>query len=119
MWPSSMLDKYYPFACFSTRNKALYAYQNLQIWQRCACHNKSRLYNNTKMETVLYVAGIYCLSRLSFKVLSNLHAIFKAFCLPLFWPRNFVQEYGKWAIGKFVIQRNSGFKPRNQCIKTF
>ena len=47
-------------------------------------------------EVFLLIGFFYTIKRV-FKTLWNLHEAFKTFILPLFWPRNFPEEYGSWA----------------------
>ena len=47
-------------------------------------------------EVFLLIGFFYTIKRVS-KTLWNLHEALKTFILPLFWPRNFPEEYGCWA----------------------
>ena len=47
-------------------------------------------------EVFLLIGFFYTIKRV-FQTLWNLHEAFKTFILPLFWPRNFLEEYGSWA----------------------
>ena len=47
-------------------------------------------------EVFLLIGFFYTIKRV-LKTLWNLHDAFKTFVLPLFWPRNFPEEYGSWA----------------------
>ena len=48
-------------------------------------------------EVFLLIGFFYTIKRV-FQTLWNLHEAFKTFILPLFWPRNFPEEYGSWAV---------------------
>jgi len=48
-------------------------------------------------EVFLLIGFFYTIKRV-FKTLWNLHEAFKTFILPLFWPINFPEEYGSWAV---------------------
>ena len=47
---------------------------------------------------VLLIIGLFYTIKWVFKTLCNFHEAFKAFLLPKFWPRNFPEEYGSWAV---------------------
>ena len=55
---------------------------------------------NRPWKKAIVLAGLYYSSKTAYSTLSALWNGFKTFGLPLFWPRNFVKEYGEWA-GEF------------------
>ena len=46
----------------------------------------------------LFLAGLYITSKWSYKVISSMFQSFHIYVLPRFYPRDFVEEYGEWAI---------------------
>ena len=54
--------------------------------------------NNSPMKQILSLIGAYFSLRIATRVLWHSFQGFKSFILPSLWPRNFVQEYGSWAV---------------------
>ena len=46
----------------------------------------------------LLLAGLYLTTKWSYKVISSVFQSFHVYVLPRFYPRDFVEEYGEWAV---------------------
>ena len=53
---------------------------------------------SSQIGDIIILIGLFYTIKWIFKTLCNLHEAFKTFILPLFWPRNFPEEYGSWAV---------------------
>ena len=65
---------------------------------------------------IVIIIGLFYTIKWVFKTLCNLHEAFKTFILPLFWPRNFPEEYGSWAV---VTGCSKGLKFSEAIILAF
>lgn len=50
------------------------------------------------LKNLVVLAGLYYSAKFSLKCFKNLWTFNKTFVLPIIWPRNFVNEYGEWAV---------------------
>lgn len=50
------------------------------------------------VQDVLLLAGLVYTSKIAYKTVNGLYSAFKTYILPKVWPRNFVKEYGSWAL---------------------
>ena len=55
-------------------------------------------FKSSRIWDIVILIGIFYTIKWAIKTLLNLHEAFKTFIVPLFWPRNFPEEYGSWAV---------------------
>ena len=58
----------------------------------------SEILNNKFVKDFLALAGLYYTTKTSLKCLSSVYSAVKTYLLPLIWARDFVDEYGTWAV---------------------
>jgi len=64
-------------------------------------HNLLESLNHGELQNwkdLVLLAGVFYVSKFTLKTVCNLYSTFKVFVLPSFWPRNFPEEYGPWAV---------------------